>query len=111
MTDPNFYIATDYYATGEGRTICLLITRAYPRASDYYDGRLKPEWKDGEKRARRDFTERFGGWMSRVAEVMDQDEFVSRFDAYLPLVLKNVLKSDDRPGNLHWSQEFHMNFS
>ena len=29
------FLACDYFATGEGRTVMLLITRAYPHADDY----------------------------------------------------------------------------
>ncbi len=42
--EPYVFVACDYSATGEGRTICLLVTRAYPYSEDY----VKPSWFDEE---------------------------------------------------------------
>lgn len=106
------FLACDYYATGEGRTICLLITRAYPRSDDYETGETKPEVKNTAKlRAAREFIEAFGGWMAQGAENLPREEFLKKYGHYLPEYIKNMLVSDDQPGNLNFKQEFHFNFS
>lgn len=115
------FVVCDYSATGEGRTICLLITRAYPYQEDY----VKPSWFDdegkwhheqetrntAEERALREFTVKFGGWMRQGAEVLDRQSFLTRFGNMLPQPVKNMLTTDDAPGNMNFSQEFHFNFS
>ena len=117
------FMAADYYATGEGRTICLLITRAYHRQEDwiqppqYIKKNDKYELVPGQERIGpklrtfREFSELFGGYLAQGAEVHTQEEFMNKYDAYVPLIVKNMLQSTDGPGNLHWYQQFHCNFS
>jgi len=108
------YLACDYFATGEGRTISLLITRAYPRADDYETGETKPEVKNSAKfRAAREFSEKFGGWYLQGAENLPREEFLQRFGNHLPEYMTKLLNAEgeDRPGNLNFSTQIHMNFS
>lgn len=119
-----YYLATDYFATGEGSTKCLMITRAYPRQDDYetapsfdaenlkYDpGKLK---YSKEEIAKREFADTFGSYMAHGVEVMDRDSFFARFGAYIPATVEKVVKPKDDefgPGNFKWHTEFHINFS
>lgn len=111
------FLACDYYATGEGRTICLLITRAYPRTDDYEDHVLlsnPPQYvlKNSAKfRADREFIEEFGGWYVQGAENLPRKEFLEKYGKYLPELVKNNLTSDDQPGNMSFRQQFHINYS
>lgn len=108
------FLVCDYYATGEGRTICLLITRAYPRTDDYETGETKPEVKNSAKfRAAREFIEEFGGWYAQGAENLPREEFMQRFGHHLPEYAKNMLnkEGDERPGNFNFKQQIHFNFS
>ena len=106
------YIACDYYATGEGRTVCLLITRAYPRTDDYETGETKPEVKNSAKfRAAREFTEEFGGWYAHGAETLTREEFLKRFGNHLPPHTEKILTGDDGPGNFNLKLQIHMNYS
>lgn len=119
--EPYIFVACDYSATGEGRTICLLVTRAYPYTEDYVkqswfdeEGKwhYEPETKNTpEERALREFTVKFGGWMRQGAEVLDRDEFLKRFSNLLSPVVINMLSTTSIPGNMNFSQEFHINFS
>jgi hypothetical protein len=109
------YLACDYYATGEGRTVSLLITRAYPRTDDYEDvmmSNLKPG-HTAKVRAAREFSEKFGGWYLHGAENLSRDEFLRKYGNHLPEYLPKMLaaEGDDRPGNLNFSTQIHMNFS
>jgi hypothetical protein len=113
------FLACDYYATGEGRTVCLLVTRVYPRSDDYethgdiVDGVWVPSTlKNSAKfRAAREFVEEFGGWYAQGAENLTREEFLERFGHYLPDFLKKLLTNEEQPGNLNFKQKFHLNFS
>lgn len=117
------FIACDYYATGEGRTVMLLITRAYPHSDDYAESSkfedgvyTPPVMKKGHTPrviAAREFIEQFGGWYARGSENLSRDEFIQRYGHHLPEYVHNILaaKGADRPGNLNFKQSVHINFS
>lgn len=115
------FLACDYYATGEGRTVMLLITRAYPHTDDYetrgdfVDGKLVPgTLKNSAKfRAAREFIEEFDGWYAQGAENLPREEFLTRFGHHLPEYVHNILKKegDERPGNFNYKAQIHLNFS
>lgn len=116
-----YYLATDYFATGEGSTKCLMITRAYPSMDDYDEqpsldglnynpGKLK---YDKEEIAKREFAETFGSWMAHGCEVLTRDEFLEKFGSWIPDPVKNVVTQEDTskvPGNFKWHSTMHMNF-
>lgn len=115
------YLACDYFATGEGRTICLLVTRAYPKTEDYS---MEPSFGEtgyhpgvlansAKFRAAREFVKHFGSFYAQGAENLPKEEFIEKFGRFLSEPVLNLLKleGDDRPGNLSFSQEFHFNFS
>ena len=118
------FLACDYFATGEGRTIMLLITRAYPKRDDYEvppdfkkdaEGKLQyvpGVLKHGAKfRAAREFVEEFGGYFAQGAENLPRDEFFERFGHHLPDYVQKMLTDSEQPGNMHFKQSFHFNFS
>lgn len=117
------FLACDYFATGEGRTVSLLITRAYPHSDDYAThstftdaGYTPGTLKTGisaKTIAAREFAEKFGGWYLRCAENLPRDEFLKRFGHLLPEFAHNLLSAEgnDRPGNFNFAQQFHFNFS
>jgi hypothetical protein len=117
------YLACDYYATGEGRTVCLLITRAYPHTDDYeshgsYENGVytPPVMKAGhtaKARAAREFAEHFGGWYLQGAENLSREEFLKRFGNHLPPYAEKILSPDpgEGPGNFNLKLQIHMNFS
>lgn len=103
------FIVSDYYATGEGRTVCVLITRAYPWAEDYAeDETIK---RSAKFRAAREFIVKFGRHAAEGAENLTREEFLDKVGHYLPEFVKNVLSDSDQPGNFNYAQEFHLNFS
>ncbi len=117
------FIVSDYYATGEGRTVSLLITRAYPRTDDYEE---QPEtiytegkyhfnpgvMKNGPAfRALREFAEKFDGFYARGAEVLTWENFNKRYGTYLPPFTEKIMTAEDGPGNFNLHLQLHMNFS
>jgi hypothetical protein len=118
------FIACDYYATGEGRTICLLITRAYPKPDDYEvvptftkddDGKIvhvPGVLKHSRKLiAAREFSERFGKFLTQGAVNLSREDFFNRFSRLIPDMTVKLLNSKDTPGNFYFAQEFHFNYS
>lgn len=115
------FIVSDYFATGEGRTVMLLITRAYPRQEDYAtksyfdeDGFHLGELANTAKfRAAREFADEFGGYFLQGAENLPRTEFIEKYGHHLPEYVHTVLgaEGNDRPGNFNFKQRVHMNFS
>lgn len=105
------YLACDYYATGEGRTVCLLITRAYPRTEDYDENYEIKSGHTPKVRAAREFSEEFGGWYTQGAENLTREEFLKRFGNHLPPYTEKILTSEDGPGNFNLKLQIHMNYS
>lgn len=79
------YLVSDYYATGEGRTVCILITPAVP--------------------ADKEFLELFGDWYIRCAENLPKDVFFEKYGRYLPSFVLPI-------GNayVHYSMKLHINY-
>jgi hypothetical protein len=118
------YVASDYTGTGEGRTICVLITRAYPKQEDYdvppdfkEDAEGKLQYVPGVLKysqkfiAAREFKERFGDFYVEFAENLSKEEFFNRFGRLLPEMVVKLLDGKDTPGNFYFAQEFHFNYS
>jgi hypothetical protein len=107
------FIACDYYATGEGRTVMLLITRAYPHNDDYDENYELKEGRTPKVIAGRQFIEDFGGYFAMGAENLPREEFLKRFGHHLPEYVHKILavKGADRPGNFNFKQSLHLNFS
>lgn len=116
-TDNLQFIGGQYFATGEGSTIMILITRAYPRQDDYStpstfeDGKFTPGvlGNTAKFRAAREFVEKYGGYMAQVGENLPRAEFLEKYGRWVPEPVLKALDSDS--GNLNYSAEFHINFS
>lgn len=87
------YIVSDYYATGEGRTVCILITPAFPTE---HSSKLV---------AAKEFLELFGNWYIRCAENLPKDVFFEKYGHYLPSF---VLPIGD--AHVHYSMKLHINY-
>ena len=117
------FLACDYYATGEGRSVMLLITRAYPHADDYetpgnYNFETKeytpPVMKKGHTPkliAAREFIEEFGSYFARGAENLPRGEFIAKYGHLLPDFVIKMLNDPNQPGNFNFKQSFHFNYA
>ena len=90
----NHYLAIDYCATGEGRTIYLLIARSY----------TDPE---------RVMKEKVGDYFGIGIENLTREIFFERYGHLVPEVVKQMSDKDSnaQPFNFHFFQEFHFNYS
>ena len=120
-----YYLGTEYFATGEGITVCLLITRAYPRHDRDYE--LKPNFDlstgqydpgklkyEPNKIAHIEFRDQFGSYMSQGAEEFSKEDFLKKFESYIPariVKLVNEADQDRMPGNFNWHSQMHVNYS
>ena len=121
------FLVSDYYATGEGRTISMLIMRPSMYWTDD-DWEVKPHWTDDFKTfvegtpkkgisnkvvAAREFINLFGDWYASGAENLPKEEFMQKFGHFVPDVVKNFVdpKDGEYPPALYWNQQLHFNFS
>lgn len=86
------FLATDYAATGEGTTICLMITNTrIPQPEDL-------------------FREKFGDYFTIGLEELDQETMLKRYKAYIPKIVKRDVENEVN-AYFVWSAEFHKNMS
>lgn len=112
------YLYSDYAATGEGRTVSLLVTTLTPRGRDWL---TKPGFVVGkgyrpgilarsvEDILLRQFAETFDSWFARGMERLDRESFIERAGEMLPAPVRRALERDVY-GNLHYSAQFHLTF-
>ena len=88
------YIVSDYYATGEGRTVCILVMNAPPK-----------EGMSSKLVAAKEFLEVFGNFYIRSAENLCKNDFFEKYGHYLPSF---VLPIGD--AHVHYSMKLHINY-
>lgn len=117
--DFNHYAAIDYSATGEGRTVFLMITRANPRPDDWKE---RPSSENGwegtlatskEKIVERDMSERINPYYMIGVQHYTRDDFLKFYQSFVPQIVIDMSNPErnDQPFNLVYFQEFHFNFS
>jgi hypothetical protein len=104
------FLVSDYFATGEGRTTFVLITRAYPQSEDYAEDMTVITTR--AERAEREFREEFGGYFAQGARNISREEFLQYYSIHIPPWLERQLREqpEPEPGNLHFTQRIHLNF-
>ena len=107
------FLEAEYYATGEGKTVCLQMTQAEPGHKDDFDKTLP--YPDNYKtlttqayRAVRDFHENFGTWHLHGLRFHTREKFFETYDNFLPAVLVNL---KDQQCFLEYHSELHFNFA
>ena len=120
-----YFVAADYFGTGEGRTVSLLITRAYPRYDDYDDSvphgfikgsYVKPTLKKEityESIVVREFVNHFGDFYAIGLEFLSREQFLTKYRNFLPLTVLSLLEEaeEDDSGNFNYYSQYHINFS
>lgn len=123
MSEDRFhYMFCDYMATGEGRTICLMICLPYPAPEDYeVEPRIDENWQyvpgvlksSREEIAARRFRKKFGDYFTIGIEHANREEFLKHWGKFVPESVQRLSDPEEKdpPGNLQWHTEFHFNFS
>jgi hypothetical protein len=111
MTDDiYYYVVSEYYATGEGMTKAMLITRAYSHVNDLDDNH-EPKYS-GEEKALREFERTFNNFICQGSEIISKKDFLFRFEDFIPVFVKKIIKNELKtPGNFSWFSEVHFNYS
>lgn len=121
--DPYVFLAIDYFATGEGRSIFLLVTRAYPRQEDY---EVPPKW-DNETGytpgvlkttptdiALRELRDKgVDPYFMQGVEELNRETFLQKYQSILPEFVVKILNEsgNDGPGNFNYYVDMHYNYS
>ena len=102
------YMIADYFATGEGHTVSLMVTQALPRGDDYpSDGSYKTV-NTKAYRAVREFHKEFGTWQLYGLRFLSKEAFYSECAYYIPPVM---MKMSNAKCYKHFHTEVHYNFS
>ena len=104
------FMVSDYFGTGEGRTVCLCMTQAVPcKEEDFQnpDNKYSPSTTQ-KYRARRKFKEAFGDWYCQGLEFLTRDEFFTKYSQYLP---PKLVELKDQLCYIEYCSELHFNFS
>ena len=103
-------MVSDYCATGEGRTVCLMMTQANPNCGEDFENSENNYVPSTTKeyRARRKFRDKFGDWHSNGVEFLTREQFFNRYSLFLPQKLVNL---KDKPCSIEHHSELHFNFS
>lgn len=89
------YLVSDYFATGEGRCVSILITQEQDKLE-----------------AAQSFYDLFGDWYGICAENMTHDEFWKKYCPYMPQYVKNLLEDvAGPPGAFNYYSQLYINFS
>lgn len=118
--DGLIYLISDYAATGEGRTISIMITAAWPVHEDY---EIQPSYNENgldpgtlkntaEERAVREFNEKFGEWFATGVEILDRYEFFHRYGNHVPEYIYKMTDTENGTAPyMHYSAQVHYNYS
>ena len=114
------FVVSDYYATGEGRTISFLITRAYPHTGDYEvapsftpDGYVPGKLANtAEERALREMQEFIGGWFALGSEIFTREKLLASYRRFLPQYVIEFLEDPEGDtGNFNFKSQIHVNYA
>lgn len=108
--DPWMFMVSDYSASGEGRTVCLMMTTANPNYPEDFvnsENNYVPSTTQ-EYRARRKFKEKFGDWYVNGLEFLTKEQFFNKYSLFLPQKLVNL---KDKLCSIEYHSELHFNFS
>jgi len=107
------FMEAEYYATGEGQTVCLQMTQAEPGHKDDFDETLP--YPDNYKtlttqayRAVRDFHENFGTLHLHGLRFHTREAFFTKYANQLP---SSLVKLKDQQCFLEYHSELHYNFA
>jgi hypothetical protein len=113
--DSWIFMEAEYYATGEGQTLCLQMTQANPRGGDDGDFDKTLPYPDNYKpintkeyRAVRDFHKNFGTWYLHGLRFHTREAFFTKYANQLPV---SLVKLKDQKCFLEYSSQLYYNFA
>jgi len=105
------YMVAEYFGTGEGQTVCIMMTQANPgHAEDFETSTNKyVACTTKEYRAVREFHKQFGTWMLHGLKFLTKEDFFGDYAFYIPSMM--MIKLSNEPCYKTFYTEIHYNFS
>ena len=85
------YMIGEYYGTGEGQTVCIMMTQATPYGDDFSGENRYVPINSKQYRAVRKFHEEFGTWMLYGLRFLSKEDFFSEYSYYIPPAIMKLL--------------------
>jgi hypothetical protein len=102
------YMIADYFGTGEGHTVSLMVTQALPRGDDLDKENNYKAVNTKAYRAVREFHKEFGTWQLYGLRFLSKEAFYSECAYYIPPVM---MKLSNAKCYKRFYTEVHYNFS
>ncbi len=103
-----FYMYSEYFATGEGQTISLMVTQALPRGDDFDPDDKYKTITTKSYRAVREFHEEFGTWELHGLRFFTREQFYMQCAYFIPPVMMKLANANCYK---HFHTQVHYNFS
>ena len=102
------YMAGEYFGTGEGQTVCIMMTQASPYGDDFTEENRYVPINSKQYRAVRKFHEEFGTWMLYGLKFMSKEDFFGEYSYYIPPA---IMKLYNKSCFKEFHTQVHYNFS
>ena len=102
------YMLSEYGATGEGNTVCIMMTQATPYGDDFSDENRYVPINSQQYRAVRAFHEQFGTWYLHGLRFLSKEDFFTECAYYIPPVM---MKLSNKSCFKEFYTKVHYNFS
>jgi len=104
------YMVSEYFGTGEGQTVCVMMTQANPGHAEDFEtstNRYVP-CTTKQYRAVRAFHEQFGTWYLHGLRFLSKEDFFSEYSYYIPPAM---MKLSNKSCYKDFHTHVHYNFS
>ena len=102
------YMIADYFGTGEGHTVSLMVTQALPRGDDLDKENNYKAVNSKAYRAVREFHKEFGTWELYGLRFLSKEAFYTECAYFIPPVM---MKLSNAKCYKHFHTQVHYNFS
>ena len=108
MSEYWVYMVSEYFGTGEGQTVCVMMTQATPYGDDFAEGKFYVPVNSKQYRAVRAFHEQFGTWHLHGLRFLSKEDFFTECAYYIPPVM---MKLSNKSCFKEFYTKVHYNFS
>jgi len=104
------YMVAEYFGTGEGQTVCVMMTQANPGHKEDFENSTNKyvACTTQQYRAVRAFHEQFGTWYLHGLRFLSKEDFFSEYSYYIPPAMMKLL---NRSCFKDFYTRVHYNFS
>jgi cobalamin biosynthesis Mg chelatase CobN len=102
------YMISEYFGTGEGQTVCIMMTQATPYGDDFTEDNRYVPVNSKQYRAVREFHKQFGTWYLHGLKFLSKEDFFTECAYYIPPVM---MKLSNKSCFKDFYTRVHYNFS